>query len=365
MCAVELKRTTRRFGSGTTGHGAGENSNRVPLNSKTTMPGENFTKEPKEVLHARSSIHSHSQLATQREQGLQRSTGEGRGHSLTNVCQLGFPNIGNTCFMNATLQCLLSLTCFWTPIIAQQASWMDTASSQMLRCLAELQQARLSSSKKQKKQLLRALKSCLSARCPAFDGYDQEDAHEFLMLILLQLKEEGEALRTSCVSSICPVEHFEFQLKSVRTCTSCGLQVSRVEDFNHLSINLRSTLAHSLHAYFQPTDIEISCECEQGCRASEVQEFSTLPRVLILHVMRFDMLDYGEKLKDRMDIPAQLDLSDFPGVASLGKQSSGSTSFQASPRSSLRPGVSTHRPLQTAWCCVSFGEQLGQRPLHQ
>ncbi|KAL7825492.1 hypothetical protein SRHO_G00341880 [Serrasalmus rhombeus] len=247
----------------------------------------------------------------------------------------------------------------------QQASWMDTASSQMLRCLAELQQARLSSSKKQKKQLLRALKSCLSARCPAFDGYDQEDAHEFLMLILLQLKEEGEALRTSCVSSICPVEHFEFQLKSVRTCTSCGLQVSRVEDFNHLSINLRSTLAHSLHAYFQPTDIEISCECEQGCRASEVQEFSTLPRVLILHVMRFDMLDYGEKLKDRMDIPAQLDLSDFPGVASLGKQSSGSTSFQASPRSSLRPGVSTHRPLQTAWCCVSFGEQLGQRPLHQ
>ncbi|KAL7824778.1 hypothetical protein SRHO_G00344280 [Serrasalmus rhombeus] len=167
---------------------------------------------------------------------------------------------------------------------AQQASWMDTASSQMLRCLAELQQARLSSSKKQKKQLLRALKSCLSARCPAFDGYDQE-----------------------------------------------------------------------------PTDIEISCECEQGCRASEVQEFSTLPRVLILHVMRFDMLDYGEKLKDRMDIPAQLDLSDFPGVASLGKQSSGSTSFQASPRSSLRPGVSTHRPLQTAWCCVSFGEQLGQR----
>ncbi|KAL7825561.1 hypothetical protein SRHO_G00341080 [Serrasalmus rhombeus] len=216
-----------------------------------------------------------------REQGLQRSTGEGRGHSLTNVCQLGFPNIGNTCFMNATLQCLLSLTCFWTPIIAQQASWMDTASSQMLRCLAELQQARLSSSKKQKKQLLRALKSCLSARCPAFDGYDQEDAHEFLMLILLQLKEEGEALRTSCVSSICPVEHFEFQLKSVRTCTSCGLQVSRVEDFNHLSINLRSTLAHSLHAYFQPTDIEISCECEQGCRASEVQEFSTLPRSLV------------------------------------------------------------------------------------
>ncbi|KAL7824865.1 hypothetical protein SRHO_G00343700 [Serrasalmus rhombeus] len=81
------------------------------------------------------------------------------------------------------------------------------------------------------------------------------------------------------------------------------------------------SLREEQHGFLDPTDIEISCECEQGCRASEVQEFSTLPRVLILHVMRFDMLDYGEKLKDRMDIPAQLDLSDFPGVASLGKQS--------------------------------------------
>ncbi|KAL7824486.1 hypothetical protein SRHO_G00345600 [Serrasalmus rhombeus] len=348
------------------------------------MPGENFTKEPKEVLHAKSSIHSHSQLATQSkpahfstfefnkfnvEHGaktayllfcVQWSLREEQ-HGFLDVGPWAKPEPERSSSPGSNSDVPPSQLKATSEITPGSADDMCLSSRPLERCLAELQQARLSSSKKQKKQLLRALKSCLSARCPAFDGYDQEDAHEFLMLILLQLKEEGEALRTSCVSSICPVEHFEFQLKSVRTCTSCGLQVSRVEDFNHLSINLRSTLAHSLHAYFQPTDIEISCECEQGCRASEVQEFSTLPRVLILHVMRFDMLDYGEKLKDRMDIPAQLDLSDFPGVASLGKQSSGSTSFQASPRSSLRPGVSTHRPLQTAWCCVSFGEQLGQR----
>ncbi|XP_072536822.1 ubiquitin carboxyl-terminal hydrolase 37-like [Salminus brasiliensis] len=248
----------------------------------------------------------------------------------SSVQQLGFPNIGNTCFMNATLQCLLSLPCFSTPIIDQQVSWTDTSISQMLRCLAELQQARLSSSgtSMQKRHLLRAVKRCLSTRCPDFGYYAQQDAHEFLMLCLLQLKEEGEALRASSLPYICPVANFEFQLRSVRTCTSCGLQRSRVEDFNHLSINLSSTLTHSLHSYFQQTELELSCQCGKGRQACEVQEFSTLPRVLILHVKRFSMLGDGKKLKDVMDIPAQLDLSHFPGVASLG-QSGGSACSQS------------------------------------
>ncbi|XP_076841389.1 ubiquitin carboxyl-terminal hydrolase 37-like [Brachyhypopomus gauderio] len=109
--------------------------------------------------------------------------GEGQGHAPTvsagrdtEIRQLGFPNIGNTCYMNATLQCLLSLSCFWSPIRAQCSSWTDPSSCQMLRCFADLQQGRLTSrSSSKKKKLLRALNACISVRCPAFgEDYEQE-----------------------------------------------------------------------------------------------------------------------------------------------------------------------------------------------
>ncbi|XP_076852835.1 ubiquitin carboxyl-terminal hydrolase 37-like [Brachyhypopomus gauderio] len=109
--------------------------------------------------------------------------GEGQGHAPTvsagrdtEIQQLGFPNIGNTCYMNATLQCLLSLSCFWSPIRAQCSSWTDPSSCQMLRCFADLQQGRLTSrSSSKKKKLLRALNACISVRCPAFgEDYEQQ-----------------------------------------------------------------------------------------------------------------------------------------------------------------------------------------------
>ncbi|XP_076859693.1 ubiquitin carboxyl-terminal hydrolase 26-like [Brachyhypopomus gauderio] len=248
----------------------------------------------------------------------------------TKIRKLGFPNIGNTCYMNATLQCLLSLSCFWSPIEAQCSSWTDPSSCQMLRCFADLQQGRLTSCcSSKKKDLLGALNACISVRCPAFGEDYEQDAHEFLMMSLLQLKEEGETLRVSSFSYICPVANFEFHLKSVRTCSSCGLQSSREEDFNHLSVNLSSTLTDSLHSYFKSTDLEVKCDCGQGNKTSEAVEFLTLPRILILHIKRFDTL--GQKLRNPMDIPSELDLSAFPGVASLRQPLSGPAYTQEKP----------------------------------
>uniref|UniRef100_A0A8B9JRI9 USP domain-containing protein n=2 Tax=Astyanax mexicanus TaxID=7994 RepID=A0A8B9JRI9_ASTMX len=265
---------------------------------------------------------------------------EVQDRSVVDVKQLGLPSIVNTCFMNATLQSLLGLSCFWTPIIEQQDTWSDTSvDSTMLRCLAELQQARFSSSSttKQKMKILRALKRCLAARCPDFKHYSQQDAHEFLMLCLLQLKGEGEALRASNLSYVCPVANFEFQLKSVLTCTSCGLQRSRVEIYNHLSINLDSTLRGSLRSYFQETDLDYYCECELGIQATEAQEFATLPRVLILHIKRFKLMGSGKKLKGAMDIPAQLDLSEFSAQASPEQTGTKKCTAKSVRKSSVKP----------------------------
>ncbi|XP_035378627.1 potassium/sodium hyperpolarization-activated cyclic nucleotide-gated channel 2-like [Electrophorus electricus] len=97
---------------------------------------------------------------------------------------------------------------------------MESLAQQHYEDLKNLQQARLTTrSTKQKVQLLGALLECVSARCPAFEEDYEQDAHEFLMLCLLQLKEEGERLRASFFSYICPVANFEFHIKSVLTCT--------------------------------------------------------------------------------------------------------------------------------------------------
>ncbi|KAM9398927.1 uncharacterized protein ACWYII_031343 isoform 3-T4 [Salvelinus alpinus] len=61
----------------------------------------------------------------------------------------------------------------------------------------------------------------------SLSGYDlkylgdtQQDAHELLVNMLCQLKEEGMILKTLGVNYTCPVSQLEFQLVSVRTCTS-------------------------------------------------------------------------------------------------------------------------------------------------
>ncbi|XP_066539328.1 ubiquitin carboxyl-terminal hydrolase 29-like [Hoplias malabaricus] len=269
--------------------------------------------------------------------------------SLPDIKNLGFPNLGYTCYLNATLQCMLSLSCFWTFLRGLPDNWKHTSNFPTIRCFAELQKARYSNNK-QKRKILRALISCLSARLPIFSNYEQQDAHEFLTICLMVLKEEGESLRESIKSYICPVSHFEFKIRTVRTCPSCGLQRFSVEDYNHLSINQSSTLTHSLHTYFQKSNTELVCECREGTCMTEVQEFYTLPRVLILQVKRFNM--FGEKLRDVMNIPPELDLSGFPGVASLGNQPSGSGCPQASPDLVYFPTESGEGHVKREQCTV-------------
>ncbi|XP_064862812.1 ubiquitin carboxyl-terminal hydrolase 26-like [Oncorhynchus nerka] len=95
--------------------------------------------------------------------GEQSCTGEGED----NTKLLGLPNIGNTCFMNSALQCLLGLPAFCRDILRQQNIWSSSPSSKLLCCFAKLHQARLSggtvnAKNKENKKILQTVKRCLS-----------------------------------------------------------------------------------------------------------------------------------------------------------------------------------------------------------
>ncbi|XP_028979494.2 ubiquitin carboxyl-terminal hydrolase 37-like isoform X4 [Esox lucius] len=242
-----------------------------------------------------------------------------KGDVKDNTKLLGLPNIGNTCFMNSALQCLLELPAFCRVILRQQDIWSSYPSSKLLRCFAELQTARLSegpskSRTREKKKILKTVKSCLSIGHQDYQDNDEQDAHEFLVHLLCQLKEEGMALKESPEPYICPVKQLEFTLNTTRTCTSCGTVVFGQEKYNHLSLSLSAHLRHSLEHYFMPSPLECKCWDCSGSMASVSTHFLTLPRVLMLHVKRFCADDWEpKKVEDPMFIPEELTLQGLCG----------------------------------------------------
>ncbi|CAB1341936.1 unnamed protein product, partial [Coregonus sp. 'balchen'] len=173
--------------------------------------------------------------------GEQSCTGEVKD----NTKLLGLPNIGNTCFMNSALQCLLGLPAFCRDILRQQDIWSSSPSSKLLSCFADLHQARLSGGTvkakiKENKKILQTVKSCIFV---GNEDDDEQGAHEFVVLLLFQLKEEGMALKA-----------IHLPREAVRI---------QAEDYPYLH---------------QPSALECACRDCSGSIASVTRHFLTLPR---------------------------------------------------------------------------------------
>ncbi|XP_071263880.1 ubiquitin carboxyl-terminal hydrolase 37-like isoform X2 [Salvelinus alpinus] len=176
---------------------------------------------PRASSATRSMTLPRASSATRGPEETQGARGE-RG-ALVNMELLGLPNIGNTCFLNATLQCLLVLPSFSKAILHQEQLWSSSPFSNLLRCLSDVHRLSLPDSganQTSKADLMWKVKYSLSGYDLKYLGDTQQDAHELLVNMLCQLKEEGMILKTLGVNYTCPVSQLEFQLVSVRTCTS-------------------------------------------------------------------------------------------------------------------------------------------------
>ncbi|KAM5153335.1 ubiquitin carboxyl-terminal hydrolase 37 [Mantella aurantiaca] len=255
----------------------------------------------------------------------------------------GFSNLGNTCYMNAILQSLFSLQPFANDLLKQGIPYKRIPMNALIRRFAFLLAKKDVCSAEMKKDLLKRVKSAISATAERFSGYMQNDAHEFLSQCLDQLKEDMGKLNKTWKSELssgddasgvkvidditatrvytCPViSNFEFEAQHSIICKMCSETVIKREQFNDLSIDLprrkkllpSRSIQDSLDLFFRMEDLEYSCEKCNGKSATVIHKFSRLPRVLILHLKRYSFnvtLSLNNKVGQQVIIPRYLTLS--------------------------------------------------------
>ncbi|XP_008070863.2 ubiquitin carboxyl-terminal hydrolase 26 [Carlito syrichta] len=244
----------------------------------------------------------------------------------------GFPNLGNTCYMNAVLQSLFSIPSFAADLLNQDFPWAEIPFDAVAMCLAQLLVLKDIYNIRIKKKLLVNIKKSISAVAEIFSDDKQNDAHEFLGECLDQLKDNMKKLNTIwktksesgeenspqqvfvCDAAtkrfFCPViTNFESELLCSITCKACGQVVFKTEPNNFLSINLprgmeelplsiQSTFDH----FFKTEHLEYKCEMCKHKYSFTVSKFSRLPRVLIVHLKRYMFNEFWSLRKDDQEV---------------------------------------------------------------
>ncbi|TYH23353.1 hypothetical protein ES288_A03G006800v1 [Gossypium darwinii] len=242
----------------------------------------------------------------------------------------GLENLGNTCFINAVLQCFTHTVPFVLGLRSlnhHEKPCQRNINSFCLLCAVH-DHIELSLNSSGGVVSPSKIFDNLSYISPSFERYQQEDAHEFLQCLLNRLEEccLDLKLKDDCSSSpaICLVKKvFGGRLVSKLCCCNCGHISYSYEPLIDLSLEIKDvdTLPSALESFTKVEKIDdlvakFRCEnCEDKVSVEKQLMLDQAPSVAAFHLKRFKTkATYVKKIDKHIVFPLELDLQPYTNV---------------------------------------------------
>ncbi|XP_037718732.1 ubiquitin carboxyl-terminal hydrolase 36 isoform X1 [Drosophila subpulchrella] len=235
----------------------------------------------------------------------------------------GMINVGNTCYLNSTLQALLHIPALANWLVSEQAHLENCNVAESGGCIvcamAKTLQATQSNQSAVRPFLIY---SKLKQICKHMVVGRQEDAHEFLRF-LVEAMERAYLMRfrnykelDQLVKETTPLgQIFGGYLRSEVRCLSCNHVSITFQHFQDLLLDIRKadSLEDAFEGHFSRERLEdMGYKCE-GCKkkVSATKQFSLerAPITLCIQLKRFSMI--GNKLTKQISFKPRIDLSKY------------------------------------------------------
>ncbi|CAM5175309.1 unnamed protein product [Eretmochelys imbricata] len=276
---------------------------------------------------------------------------------------IGLRNLGNTCFMNAVLQCLSSTKplrdyCLRKEFLQEQSS-TSRAQQELTEAFADVISSLWHPDSTEAVDPGR-FKAVFQKYVPSFTGYSQQDAQEFLKFFMdrlhVEINRKGRKTPSILSDTKWPlvledsdplsdderanqmwkryleredskiVDLFVGQLKSCLKCQACGYRSTTFEVFCDLSLPIpkkgfaggKVSLLDCFSLFTKEEELDsenapVCDKCRQRTRSTKKLTIQRFPRILVLHLNRFSTTRYSiKKCSVFVDFPLQrLNLKEF------------------------------------------------------